>query len=108
MISKEERNQVINKLTMHFTDSPKLDKYSSVDKEGEYQIDMYWVLGSRCPLCREKHMSLRDPGIPLIEVLEAYPENSGLIQELKSQCFTSPIPWNNTLKFPDKSMVVEA
>ncbi|CAJ0746881.1 19914_t:CDS:2 [Entrophospora sp. SA101] len=83
---------------MHFTDSPKLDKYSSVDKEGEYQIDMYWVLGSRCPLCREKHMSLR----------EAYPENSGLIQELKSQCFTSPIPWNNTLKFPDKSMVVEA
>ncbi|CAJ0766694.1 23394_t:CDS:2, partial [Entrophospora sp. SA101] len=79
-----------------------------IDKEGGHQIDSHWVLGLHCPLCREKHMSLRDPGIPLIEVLEAYPENSELIQELKTQCFTSPIPWNNTLKFPDKSIVVEA
>ncbi|CAH1768578.1 3798_t:CDS:2, partial [Entrophospora sp. SA101] len=77
-------------------------------KEDKHQSDAYWVLGLHCPLCREKHMSLRDPWIPLIKVLEAYPENSELIQELKTQCFTSPIPWNNTLKFPDKSIVVEA
>ncbi|CAJ0865931.1 14562_t:CDS:2 [Entrophospora sp. SA101] len=30
-------------------------------------------------------------GISLDEVLDAYPENSEPIQELKTQCFTSPI-----------------
>ncbi|KAF0500229.1 hypothetical protein F8M41_020322 [Gigaspora margarita] len=72
MLSKEKRKEVINKLTMHFTDSPKLDLYFSVDKEG--------------------------PGIPLDEVLKAYPENVVPNQ---------PIVWNHTLKFPDKSIAVE-
>ena len=57
-LSKEMRNPVINKLTSHFTDSPKLDKNCSIDTEGEHQTDSYWVLGSHCPLCRENHMSL--------------------------------------------------
>ncbi|CAG8724402.1 10622_t:CDS:2 [Gigaspora margarita] len=106
MLSKEKRKEVINKLTMYFTDSPKVDLYFSVDKEGEHQVDTYWVFGSHCPLCRENHMSLK--GIPFDEVLEAYPENSKLIQELKTQSFTLPIPWNNALKFPNKSITVEA
>ncbi|CAG8668626.1 2562_t:CDS:2, partial [Ambispora gerdemannii] len=84
MLSKEKRKEVINKLTMHFTDSPKVDLYFSVDKEGEHQTDTYWIFGSHCSLCRENHMSLEDPGIPFDEVLEAYPENSKLIQELKT------------------------
>ncbi|CAG8806031.1 6415_t:CDS:2 [Gigaspora margarita] len=84
LLSKEKRKEVINKLTMHFTDSPKLDLYFSVDKEGEHQSDAYWVLG---------------PGIPLDEVLKAYPENAVPNQ---------PIVWNHTLKFPDKSIAVEA
>ncbi|CAG8681897.1 11450_t:CDS:1 [Dentiscutata heterogama] len=54
------RNPVINKLTSHFTDSPKLDKNYSIDTEGEHQTDSYWVLGPHCPLCRENHMSLDD------------------------------------------------
>ncbi|CAG8535254.1 18472_t:CDS:2 [Gigaspora margarita] len=113
MLSKEKHKEVINKLTMHFTDSPKVDLYCSVDKEGEHQTDSYWILGSHCPLCRKNHISLqdkwwldnqgnkfyylycdniKDPGIPFDEVLEAYPENSKLIQELKTQSFTLPIP----------------
>ncbi|CAG8734898.1 18461_t:CDS:2 [Dentiscutata erythropus] len=78
----------------------KLDKNNSIDTEGEHQTDSYWVLGSHCPLCRENHMSLYKPGIPLDDVLK--------IQELKTQRFTSPIPWNNALILPDKSIVVEA
>ncbi|CAJ0754104.1 335_t:CDS:1 [Entrophospora sp. SA101] len=129
MLSKEERNQVINKLTMRFSDSPKLDKDYSIDKEGEHQSDSYWIFGSHCPICRENHMSLqgnwwfdnrskkiyylccdnlKEPGISIDEVLEAYTENSEPIQELKTQCFTSPIPWNNALKFPNKTIAVEA
>ncbi|CAJ0746461.1 17961_t:CDS:2 [Entrophospora sp. SA101] len=53
-------------------------------------------------------MSLQEPGISIDEVLEAYTENSEPIQELKTQCFTSPIPWNNALKFPNKTIAVEA
>ncbi|CAJ0834451.1 3554_t:CDS:2 [Entrophospora sp. SA101] len=49
-----------------------------------------------------------EPGISIDEVLEAYTENSEPIQELKTQCFTSPIPWNNALKFPNKTIAVEA
>ncbi|KAF0414650.1 hypothetical protein F8M41_007675 [Gigaspora margarita] len=71
MLSKEKCKEVINKLTMHFIDSPKLDLYFSIDKEG--------------------------PGIPLDEVLKAYPENAVPNQ---------PIVWNHTLKFPDKSIAV--
>ncbi|CAJ0823789.1 2459_t:CDS:2 [Entrophospora sp. SA101] len=93
--------------TVSTVESPPPQKKKRKTEDG-HQSDAYWVLGLHCPLCREKHMSLRDPWIPLIKVLEAYPENSELIQELKTQCFTSPIPWNNTLKFPDKSIVVEA
>ncbi|CAG8768915.1 18265_t:CDS:2 [Dentiscutata erythropus] len=74
MLSKETRNQVINKLTTHFIDLPKLDKNNSIYTEGEHQTDSYWVLGSHCPLCRENHMSLQ--GIPFDEVLEAFPENT--------------------------------
>ncbi|RHZ55606.1 hypothetical protein Glove_413g22 [Diversispora epigaea] len=98
-LSKEVRNQVINKLTTYFTDSPKLDKNSSIDTEGEHQTDSYWVLGSHCPLCRENHMSLdgkwwldsrskntyylhctnlKELGIPLDDVLKAYSGNSGV------------------------------
>ncbi|CAJ0629325.1 15828_t:CDS:2 [Entrophospora sp. SA101] len=83
--------------TVSTVESPPPQKKKRKTEDG-HQSDAYWVLGLHCPLCREKHMSLR----------EAYPENSELIQELKTQCFTSPIPWNNTLKFPDKSIVVEA
>ncbi|CAG8592932.1 6334_t:CDS:2 [Diversispora eburnea] len=79
-LSKEVRNQVINKLTTHFTDSQKLDKNSSIDTEGEHQTDSYWVLGSHCPLCRENHMSLNEPGIPLDDILKAYSGNSELVQ----------------------------
>ncbi|CAG8786314.1 1201_t:CDS:2 [Dentiscutata erythropus] len=92
MLSKEMRNQVINKLTTHFIDSPKLDKNNSIDTKGEHQTDSYWVLGSHCLLCRENHMSLYEPGIPLDDVLKAYSGNSKQIQELKTRCFTSPIP----------------
>ncbi|RIB02013.1 hypothetical protein C2G38_2229081 [Gigaspora rosea] len=129
MLSKEMRNQVINKLITHFTDSPKLDKNCSIDNEGEHQTDYYWVLGPHCPLCRENHMSLngkwwldsqskntyylhcnnlKEPGIPLDDVLKAYSGDSKQIQELKTQRFTIPIPWNNALILPDKSIVVEA
>ncbi|CAG8779088.1 9783_t:CDS:2 [Gigaspora margarita] len=52
--------------------------------EGEHQTDSYWVLGSYCPLCRENHMSLYEPGIPLNNVLKAYSGNSKQIQELKT------------------------
>ncbi|CAG8454759.1 8322_t:CDS:2 [Scutellospora calospora] len=128
-LSKEMRNPVINKLTSHFTDSPKLDKNCSIDTEGEHQTDSYWVLGSHCPLCRENHMSLngkwwldsrnkntyylhctnlKEPGIPYDDVLKAYSSNLELIQELKTQSFTIPIPWNNALILSDKSIVVEA
>ncbi|CAG8776479.1 13061_t:CDS:2, partial [Cetraspora pellucida] len=69
-----------------------LDKNNSIDTEGEYQTDSYWVLGSHCPLCKENHMNLE---ILFDEILEAYPKNSKLIQELKTQFFTLPIPWNN-------------
>ncbi|CAG8793745.1 36343_t:CDS:2 [Gigaspora margarita] len=106
MLSKKKHKEVINKLTTHFTDSPKLDLYFSIDKEGEHQSDTYWVLGSHCPLCRENHTSLK--GIPFDEVLEAYSENSELIQELKTHCFTLPIPWNNALRFLNKSIILEA
>ncbi|CAG8762865.1 12697_t:CDS:2, partial [Cetraspora pellucida] len=44
MLSKETRNQVINKLTTHFIDLPKLDKNNSIYTEGEHQTDSYWVL----------------------------------------------------------------
>ncbi|CAG8800510.1 1315_t:CDS:2, partial [Gigaspora margarita] len=92
-------------------------------EEGEHQSDAYWVLGSHCPLCRGNHTSLKskwwldsrskntyylhctnlkEPGIPYDDVLKAYSGNSELIQELKTQCFTSPIPWNNVLILPDK------
>nr|CAG8629056.1 2102_t:CDS:2 [Entrophospora candida] len=107
-LPESERNQVINKLTMRFTDSPKLDKDYSIDKEGEHQSDSYWIFGSRCPICRGNHMSLQEPGISIDEVLEAYPENSKPIQELKTQRFTSPIPWNKALIFPNKNIAVEA
>ncbi|CAG8853768.1 40234_t:CDS:2, partial [Gigaspora margarita] len=73
MLLKEKRKKVINKLTMHFTDSSKLDLYFSI---GEHQSDAYWVLGSHCPLCKGNYMSLDGPGIPLDEVLKAYPENA--------------------------------
>nr|CAG8628939.1 10116_t:CDS:2 [Entrophospora candida] len=54
-------------------------------------------------------MSLQEPGISIDEVLEAYPENSEPIQELKTQRFTLPIPCNNMLlNFPDKNIAVEA
>ncbi|KAF0348192.1 hypothetical protein F8M41_015572 [Gigaspora margarita] len=120
MLSKEKCKEVINKLTMLFTDSPKLDLYFSVDKEGEHQSDAYWVLGSHCPLCRGNHMSLdgkwwldnrnkkiyylhctnlKGPEIPLDEVLKAYHENAVPNQ---------PIVWNYALKFPDKSIAVKA
>ncbi|CAG8817903.1 22292_t:CDS:2, partial [Gigaspora margarita] len=99
MLSKEKRKEVINKLTTHFTDSSKLDLYFSINKKGEHQSDAYWVLSSHCPLCRENHTR-----ISFDEVLEAYPENSKLIQELKTYCFTLPIPWNNALKFLNKSI----
>ncbi|KAF0533406.1 hypothetical protein F8M41_010539 [Gigaspora margarita] len=99
MLSKKKHKKVINKLTMYFTDSSKLDLYFSVDKEGEHQSDTYWVLGSHCLLYRGNHMSLDEPGIPLDEVLKAYPENA---------IHNQPIIWNHTLKFPDKSITVEA
>ncbi|KAF0471634.1 hypothetical protein F8M41_025164 [Gigaspora margarita] len=102
------RNQVINKLTTHFINSPKLDKNNSIDTEDEHQTDSYWVLGSHCPLCRENHMSLYKLEILLDDVLKAYLDDSKQIQELKTQCFTSPIPWNNALILPDKSIVVKA
>ncbi|CAG8805849.1 21492_t:CDS:2, partial [Gigaspora margarita] len=113
MLSKEKRKEFINKLTMRFIDSPKVDLYCSVDKEGEYQTDTYWVFGSHCPLYRKNHMSLQEPEIPFDKVLEAYPDNSKLIQELKTQSFTLPISWNNALceaghfvsKFPNKSII---
>ncbi|RIB17016.1 hypothetical protein C2G38_2315099 [Gigaspora rosea] len=54
------------------------------------------------PLCRENHMSLNKPRIPYDDVLKAYSSNLELIQELKTQCFTIPIPWNNALILPDK------
>ncbi|CAG8669765.1 13575_t:CDS:2, partial [Cetraspora pellucida] len=108
MLSKEMRNQVINKLTTHFIDSPKLDKNNSIDTEGEHQTDSYWVLGSYCPLYKENHMSLDEPGILYDDVLKAYSGNSELIQELKTRCFTSPIPWNYVLILPDKGIVAEA
>ncbi|CAG8801228.1 23167_t:CDS:10, partial [Gigaspora margarita] len=60
MLSKEKRKEVINKLNMHFTDSPKVDLYFSIDKEDGHQTDTYWVFGSHCPLCKENHMSLQD------------------------------------------------
>ncbi|CAG8790056.1 20164_t:CDS:2, partial [Dentiscutata erythropus] len=128
-LSKEMRNPVINKLTSHFTDSPKLDKNYSIDTKSEHQTDSYLVLGSHCPLCRENHMSLnskwwldsrnkntyylyctnlKELGILYDDVLKAYSSNLELIQELKTQCFTIPIPWNNALILPDKSIVVEA
>ncbi|RHZ69447.1 hypothetical protein Glove_283g167 [Diversispora epigaea] len=106
-LSKKERNQVINKLTTHFTDSPKLDLYFSMDNEAVHQTDTYWVFGSCCPICREKHTSLNEPGIPLDDVLKTYFGNSELIRELKAQCFTLPILWNNALNYPDKSIAVE-
>ncbi|CAG8807260.1 21966_t:CDS:2, partial [Dentiscutata erythropus] len=65
-LSKEMCNPVINKLISHFTDSPKLDKNCSIDTE--------------------------EPGIPYDDVLKAYSSNLELIQELKTQCFTIPIP----------------
>ncbi|CAG8842230.1 12189_t:CDS:2, partial [Gigaspora margarita] len=92
-LSKEMRNSVINKLTSHFTDLPKLDKNYSIDTEGEHQTDSYWVLSPHCPLCRENHMSIYDKwwldsrskntyylycinlkelGIPYDDVLKAY------------------------------------
>ncbi|CAG8760537.1 15549_t:CDS:2, partial [Cetraspora pellucida] len=43
-LSKKMRNLVINKLTSHFIDSPKLDKNNTIDTEGEHQTDSYWVL----------------------------------------------------------------
>ncbi|CAG8711801.1 6172_t:CDS:2, partial [Gigaspora rosea] len=43
------------------------------------------------------------PGIPYDDVLKAYSGNSELIQELKTRCFTSPIPWNHVLILPDKN-----
>ncbi|RIB23062.1 hypothetical protein C2G38_2172319 [Gigaspora rosea] len=58
ILSKETRNQVINKLTTHFIDSPKLDKNNSIDTE--------------------------EPGILLDDVLKAYSGNSKQIQELKT------------------------
>nr|CAG8607061.1 7193_t:CDS:2 [Entrophospora candida] len=76
----------------------------SVDKEDEHQSNTYWY----CPICRKNHMNLQEPGTSIDEVLEAYPENSEPIQELKTQCFTSPIPWNHALKFPNKTITVEA
>ncbi|RHZ69303.1 hypothetical protein Glove_284g65 [Diversispora epigaea] len=102
---------------------------SSIDVEGEHQTDSYWILGPHCPLCRDNHMSLegkwwlnnrskniyylhcinlKEPGIPFDDVLKAYSGNSELVQELKARCFTLPIPWNNVLILPDKSIVVEA
>ncbi|CAG8696156.1 28589_t:CDS:1 [Dentiscutata erythropus] len=122
-------NQVINKLTTHFIDSPKLDKNNSIDTEGEHQTNSYWVLDLYCLLYRENHMSLyskwwlnnrnkntyylyctnlREPGIPLDDILKAYSGNSKQIQELKTQCFTISIPWNNALILLDKSIVLEA
>ncbi|CAG8832206.1 13864_t:CDS:2, partial [Gigaspora margarita] len=77
--------------------APNLARF--IDKEGE--SDAYWVLSSHCPLCRENHMR-----IPFDKVLEAYPENSKLTQELKAQSFTLPIPWNNALKFLNKSITL--
>ncbi|CAG8702966.1 4212_t:CDS:2 [Cetraspora pellucida] len=59
-LSKEMHNSVINKLTLYFTDLPKLDKNYSIDTEGKHQTDSYWVLSSHCPLYRENHMSLDD------------------------------------------------
>ncbi|CAG8787663.1 41318_t:CDS:2 [Gigaspora margarita] len=76
MLSKEKHKEVINKLTMHFTDSSKLDLYFSIDKEGEHQSDTYWVLSSHYPLCKGNHMSLDRLGILLDEVLKAYSENA--------------------------------
>ncbi|CAG8836880.1 31016_t:CDS:2, partial [Gigaspora margarita] len=101
-LSKEMHNSVINKLTSHFTNLPKLDKNYSIDTEGEHQTDFYWVLSPHCPPCRENHMSIYEPGIPYDNVLKAYSGNLELIQELKTQCFTIPIPWNNALILPDK------
>ncbi|CAG8796764.1 36491_t:CDS:2 [Gigaspora margarita] len=92
-LSKEMHNQVINKLTTHFINLPKLDKNNSIDTEGEHQTDFYWVL---------------EPEILLDDVLIAYSDNSKQIQELKTRHFTSSIPWNNALILPDKSIVVEA
>ncbi|CAG8789122.1 7508_t:CDS:2 [Dentiscutata erythropus] len=87
MLSKEKHKEVINKLTIHFTNSPKLDLYFSIDKEGKWWLDnqgkkIYYL---HCT-------NLKEPGISLDDVLEAYPENSKLIQELKTQCYTLPIP----------------
>ncbi|CAG8508726.1 1927_t:CDS:2 [Dentiscutata erythropus] len=79
---------------------------------GEHKLSADFVsqsekdIGSYCPLYRENHMSLQ--GIPFEKVLEAYPENSKLIQELKTQSFTLPISWNNALKFLNKSITMEA
>ncbi|CAG8557594.1 10026_t:CDS:2 [Cetraspora pellucida] len=81
-LSKEMHNPVINKLTSHFTNSPKLDKNHSIDTE--------------------------EPKILYNDVLKAYSGNLKLIQELKTRCFTLPISWNHVLILPDKSIVVEA
>nr|CAG8623371.1 15552_t:CDS:2 [Entrophospora candida] len=84
-------------------------KMLSKEEQDEHQSDSYSLFGSRCPICRENHMSLQEPEISIDEVLEAYPENSEPIQELKTQCFTLPIPCNNMLlNFPDKNIAVEA
>ncbi|CAG8452821.1 10226_t:CDS:2 [Ambispora gerdemannii] len=76
----------------------RLELNYSIDKEGEHQKDCYWIYGSRiCPICGKNHWYLNDSGVPLDEVLEAYSEN-----------FASPFPWNYALKFPDKSIAMEA
>ncbi|CAG8712559.1 16895_t:CDS:2, partial [Racocetra fulgida] len=70
MLLKETRNRVINKLTTHFIDSPKLNKNNSIDTEDNQGNKFYYLY---CD-------NIKDPGISFDEILEAYPENSKLIQ----------------------------
>ncbi|CAG8749379.1 12044_t:CDS:2, partial [Gigaspora rosea] len=74
ILSKETRNQVINKLTTHFIDSPKLDKNNSIDTEDSRSKNTYYL---HCT-------NLKEPGILLDDVLKAYSGNSKQIQELKT------------------------
>ena len=109
-------NSVVNRLNVS-----KLEVNFSIDREGEHQIDCYQIFGSGiCPICAKKHWylegkwwidsqgnkkyylicdNIKEPGIPVDEALGVYSENTVLNQ---------PIPWSYALRFPDKSIAVEA
>ena len=109
-------NSVINQINVS-----KLEVNFSIDREGEHQMDCYQIFGSGiCLICAKKHWylegkwwidsqgnkkyylicdNIKEPGIPVDEELGVYSENTVLNQ---------PIPWSYALRFPDKSIAVEA